>query len=205
MQKLLSERDLRESAIIETAGVSQGHHWRGRVGTRKIQDPAVLRIADGYRNLLPGMFSHPPFSKDSIDGAGLRERERCLQGRMILVVWESGPSTVHVIYCWNSLRGNLWSDNSAQPHRQQTRIAFVIIHLNQVLVSVQQPALHWDHQIGDWMFWSGRMGIYMSSITPFVFKEDLFSFCECTHPQLRVNEGPSHLTIKLCILFKLYG
>ena len=36
----------------------------------------MLRIADGYRNLLPGMFSHPPFSKDSIDGAGLRERER---------------------------------------------------------------------------------------------------------------------------------
>lgn len=152
----------------------QGHRWRGGVGTRKIQDPAV-RIADGCRNLLVGGYFHTSLLLDRQHWWFLtqRERESCLQGRMILVVRESGPSTIHdtCLLLEQAFWGILEVIFSAQPQRQQTRISFVIIHLNQVLVSVQQPALHWDHGIG-----VGPVG----SIVGWCH----WMFCECTHSHL---------------------
>lgn len=152
----------------------QGHRWRGGVGTRKIQDPAV-RIADGCRNLLVGGYFHTSLlDRQHWWFLTQRERERELFARKDDLSgtrkW-SKYSTWYMFIVGTGFLGDTWSVFSAQPQRQQTRISFVIIHLNQVLVSVQQPALHWDHGIG-----VGPVG----SIVGWCH----WMFCECTHSHL---------------------
>ena len=121
-----------------------------------------------------GVIFTPPFLTDSIDGSWLRERERELFARKDDLSgtrkW-SKYSTWYMFIVGTGFLGDTWSVFSAQPQRQQTRISFVIIHLNQVLVSVQQPALHWDHGIG-----VGPVG----SIVGWCH----WMFCECTHSHL---------------------